>query len=420
MALKTYEAFTAPSPYDQERMRAERLRRYAELLQQQSMEPEGEFTYQGIRAMPSPAAALGKMLQAYQSKKALEKAEQAEAKQAGMEQEASNQIMGRLMGGRTPGTMADLQEVTPAGKIGPAAPEDLTEVQLESQYTRSPQDAMRMAMSPQGLGAMRRNPLLAAALQKSMETPAAEEFYAPTETEGGLVQFGKRGGRKDTGVKAAPKAATPTELARLIAERDALLPNDPRIPTYDAAIKAETQGRGTTVNMPPSARDLQQDESRLRDQLEGRLNKMDWAGTQSAMQRILSAPDTPIGDVDIVYAAAKAADSSGAVRKEDFDLRAKDGSLGGQIKSWYEEAKSGRMLPARRQQIVDSAIQFYRARETSVNKLLKDYEGIASRSGLNVQNVIEPFKPIPLWSDDDEKRLRELREKAAQSGGKPQ
>lgn len=169
MALKTYEAFTAPSPYDQERMRAERLRRYVELLQQQSMEPEGEFTYQGIRAMPSPAAALGKMLQAYQSKKALEKAEQAEAKQAGMEQEASNQIIGRLMGGRTPGTMADLQEVTPAGKIGPAAPEDLTEVQLESQYTRSPEDAMRMAMSPQGAAAVKGNPMLAAALQRSLE-----------------------------------------------------------------------------------------------------------------------------------------------------------------------------------------------------------------------------------------------------------
>jgi len=168
----------------------------------------------------------------------------------------------------------------------------------------------------------------------------------------------------------------------------------------------------TTVSIP-TARDLQQDESRLRDQLEGRLNKMDWAGTQSAMQRILSAPDTPIGDVDIVYAAAKAADSSGAVRKEDFDLRAKDGSLGGQIKSWYEEAKSGRMLPARRQQIVDSAIQFYQAREASVNKLLKDYEGIAGRSGLNVENVIAPFRPTPLWSDDDEKELQQLRKKAA-------
>ena len=80
MALEYYQAFREPSPYEQERLKAERLRRYAELLEQQGGEPEGEFTYQGIRAMPSPAAALGKMLQAYQSKKAREKAEEAEAK----------------------------------------------------------------------------------------------------------------------------------------------------------------------------------------------------------------------------------------------------------------------------------------------------------------------------------------------------
>ncbi len=139
---------------------------------------------------------------------------------------------------------------------------------------------------------------------------------------------------------------------------------------------------------------------------------MDWAGTQSAMQRILTAPETPVGDVDIVYAVAKAADSSGAVRKEDFDLRAKEGSLGGQLQSAYEEAKSGRMLPARRQQLIESALNFYKAREATVNKLLSDYQGIAERSDLNVQNVIEPFKPIPLWSDDDEKELQRLRNKA--------
>jgi hypothetical protein len=80
MALEYYQAFKEPSPYEQERLKAERLRRYAELLEQQGGEPEGEFTYQGIRAMPSPAAALGKMLQAYTAKKAGEKAEQAEAK----------------------------------------------------------------------------------------------------------------------------------------------------------------------------------------------------------------------------------------------------------------------------------------------------------------------------------------------------
>jgi hypothetical protein len=239
MAIKTYEAFRAPSPYEQERLRAERQRRYAELLEKQAMEQEGEFTYQGIRAMPSPAAALGKLLSAYQSKKARDKAEEAEARQIGMEQEAAGQIAGRLTG----------REIVPAAPAAPVAPPDafglqevqsaapafradmqrrigeekniyqrnaeeqaqlkagdIQEVTRQSQYVYDPEGAMQRAMTPQGGAAIKGNPVLAAMLQKTMETPAAEEFYAPTETAGGLVQYGKRGGRKTTIDKAAPKA----------------------------------------------------------------------------------------------------------------------------------------------------------------------------------------------------------------------
>ena len=78
--LKTYQAFTPPSPYEMERRKAEQQRRYAELLQEQAMAEDEPFTYQGFRAMPSPAAALGKLLKIYGSKKAGEKAEEAEQK----------------------------------------------------------------------------------------------------------------------------------------------------------------------------------------------------------------------------------------------------------------------------------------------------------------------------------------------------
>ena len=215
MAIKTYEAFKAPSPYEQERLRAERQRRYAELLEQQAMEPEGEFTYQGIRAMPSPAAALGKLLSAYQSKKAREKAEEAEARKTGMEEQAAGQIMGRLMGGRP---------MTDANTIPDES--GLAEVAIESQYRASPEDAMRKAMTPQGVGAVRGNPMLAAALQRSMETPAPEEFGTEPfiSAEGEYVLPGKRGTLKKTGIKAPDEkpAETPPyqrEMLRL-RERD--------------------------------------------------------------------------------------------------------------------------------------------------------------------------------------------------------
>lgn len=183
MAIKTYQAFTPPSPYEMERRKAEQQRRYAELLQEQAMAEDEPYTYQGIRAMPSPAAALGKLLKAYGAKKASEKAEEAEARKAGMEQQASQQIMGRLFGG-APMSQAD----TTPDESG------LAEVAVQSQYRQDPTDAMRFASTPQGAAAVKGNPMLAKALEQSMQGPGGEEYYAPVVGEGGkYVQFGKRG-----------------------------------------------------------------------------------------------------------------------------------------------------------------------------------------------------------------------------------
>ena len=218
-ALKTYAAFKEPSPYDRERQKAEQLRRYAELLQEQSLAQDEPYTFQGIRAMPSPAAALGKMLQAYGSKKASEKADEAEARRMGMEQEAAGQIAGRLMGKPIipEEGLQEFQSAAPAFAQGvqqriaeeQAQREsgDIQEITRQSQYRYDPEGAMQRAMTPQGMGAVKGNPMLAAALQKSMETPAPEEFGTEPfiSAEGEYVLPGKRGSLRRTGIKA-PKA----------------------------------------------------------------------------------------------------------------------------------------------------------------------------------------------------------------------
>jgi len=414
MAIKTYQAFTPPSPYEMERRKAEQQRRYAELLQEQAMAEDEPFTYQGFRAMPSPAAALGKLLKIYGSKKAGEKAEEAEQRAREADIEGAERLRRELA---PEARIAAPTGAEIAGTMG--MPQINEEGQLS--YGPSVQSPLRTEMV--GPTAKERQNIFANYAVSG--TPTAQrlaQVLAGQEPQTQTMEFGDpllnvtdgqatpvmMGGKP---VTASPKPAPGSSLAKLFNERSQFSPGDPRIPIWDKAIESEAGSKAPVVNMP-STRDRQKDESLLRDQLEGRLNKMDWAGTQSAMQRILTAPETPVGDVDIVYAVAKAADSSGAVRKEDFDLRAKEGSLGGQLQSAYEEAKSGRMLPARRQQLIESALNFYKAREATVNKLLSDYQGIAERSDLNVQNVIEPFKPIPLWSDDDEKELQRLRNKA--------
>jgi hypothetical protein len=410
--MRTVNVFRAPTAYEEEMLKAQRQQQLAEMLRQQAEAPEQEYTFQGFRAMPSLAGGLARVLKSYGARKAEERADEA-ARAAREADVAGAEDLQRALAPQTRSiTGGALPETDVTGMASAYQPEMAQQPMME---TVAPTAQQRRDLLTQY--AVRGTPTAQRLAQVlAAQEPKDEEFYAPTETATGLVQFGKRGGKQETGYKAPPKSETPTPLARLIAERDALPPNDPRRATYDAAIKGETQGRGTVVNIP-TARDLQKDESGLRDQLEGRLKGMDWPGTQSAMQRILTAPQTPAGDVTIVYALAKANDPSGAVREDDFNKLAQSGSLGQKIQSLYEEANSGRMTPEKRKELIDTALSFYRIREQGVNKLLSDYEGIAKRSGLNIENVIAPFRPMPLWTDEQEKRLQELRKKAASAGG---
>lgn len=413
MAIKRVDVFRAPSAYEEEMLRAQRQQQLAEMLRQQAEVPDQEYTFQGIRAMPSIAGGLAKVLKSYSARKAEEQADEAaraarEADVAGAEQ---------VMRGLAPqARVAAPTAAEIAGSVG------MPQISEEGAVSYGPTVQPQMRTEMVGPTAQERRDLLTQTMVRG--TPMAQRYAQlmlsrePQVSVEALMEASPESRKKyqETGDYTvlekplkAPEFPSDVQSYQFYVQQEL---NSGRTPKTFEEYKA-SQRPTTNIQMPPTARDLQKDESNLRDQLQSRLKEMDWAGTQSAMQRIVTAPNTPIGDVDIVYAVAKAADSSGAVRKEDFDLRAKEGSYGGQIKSWYEEAKSGRMLPERRQQLIDSAMQFYQAREANVNKLLTDYTGIAQRSGLNVENVIGPFKPMPLWSADDEKRLNELRKKAA-------
>jgi hypothetical protein len=174
--------------------------------------------------------ALQSFISARQRKKAGEAATKAEE----MESTAGRQIAGRLRGGY----VYDPKAATPA-----AIPEQTTleEFQPTSQYRRDPEDAMNVAMTPVGTAALRRAPMLAAALERSITPAEAEEFYAPVVGEKGqYVQFGKRGGTKTSTVTAKKDEVKGSPLSQLIVERNSLKPGDPAIKIYDAAIEKET------------------------------------------------------------------------------------------------------------------------------------------------------------------------------------
>lgn len=229
---KQVQAFALPTEYDRQTAEARRRRRMAEALAQQA------YTPQDVGVAPIPAAApLVQGLQAFLSARAARKADEAEEKANAAAARTGEQITGRLMGG------APVRELSAPDALG------LDEVAVTSQYQRSPEDAMRLAMTSGGMAAMRGNPLLASMLARTMERPEAPSVGAvnPSDfTPASVAQFRKTG---DFGAlvpkaepvsrvgKPSPGDFTPQSLAEFerTGNYGALVPKPDRAPASRAA-----------------------------------------------------------------------------------------------------------------------------------------------------------------------------------------
>ena len=199
--VRYVSTFRAPTEYERQLEEARRRAALAEALAQQEYQP-----MEGTAAPIPRAAPLVKALQGYLTAREGRKAREAAEEAKGMEADYAQRMLGRMQGG---------YEYDPNAK--PAViPEqtELAEVTRQSQYRRAPEEVLGMASTSLGTAALKDRPIMAQRLAQMLETPSAEEFYAPTETESGLVQFGKRGGRRETGYKPPPKAPESTTTQR--------------------------------------------------------------------------------------------------------------------------------------------------------------------------------------------------------------
>jgi len=394
MAIKTYQAFTPPSPYEIERRKAEQQRRYAELLQEQAMAEDEPYTYQGIRAMPSPAAALGKLLKAYGAKKASEKADEAEARKAGMEQQASQQIMGRLFGG-APMSQAD----TTPDESG------LAEVAVQSQYRQDPTDAMRFASTPQGAAAVKGNPMLAAMLQRSMETPKEAEYgTTPQYDDQGRAYVVNTAGNvrylKDVKAPAAaPAAVTPATIMR-----------DGRKVVVDARTGAEI---GLAPIDAPATSGPKESAEGLRKEFTNQTSQ--YRGVSDAFQKIKSAALNPsaANDLSLIFGYMRALDPASTVREGEFANAQNAGGIDATIRNVYNKVASGeRLTQAQRQDFLQSAYGLVESQIPNVQQTIDQYTSIAGRAGLNPEDIVsDPFASvrIPRLQGDNDPMFAKLK-----------
>jgi hypothetical protein len=225
---KQVQAFNAPTAYDQQMVEARRRRRMAEALAQQAYVP------QDVGVAPIPAAApLVQGLQAFLSARAARKADEAEEKAAAEVTRTGEQIAGRLAGG------------APVRSLAPADASGLQEVAVTSEYQRSPDDALRVAMTSPGTAAVKGNPMLAAMLARTMEKPEVPSVGAvnPSDfTPASVAQYRKTG---DFGalVPKEPAAKAPTTVGGMMFDEASgrFVP----IPGYE-----EQQGRIAAAKRP--------------------------------------------------------------------------------------------------------------------------------------------------------------------------
>lgn len=197
-----------PTEYERQAAEARRRQALAEALEAQAYQPLSGS------AAPTPSAApLVMALQSFLSARQRRKAEEAGEKATQMEQEYGRRIAGRLQGGYTPPSKEEAARVFNEGQRTPEqimattpAETTLQEVTPTAQYRKAPQEALSMAMTPLGMGAMKRAPLLAAALEKSMEKPKVPDVYGQINpkdyTEDSIKKFNEtvRSGTPDYSV----------------------------------------------------------------------------------------------------------------------------------------------------------------------------------------------------------------------------
>lgn len=257
------------NPYSSQIAEVQRRQRMAQLLQQQGAAPFESQTASG-RVIPiSPWQVLAKALQtglgAYQGsqadKAAADLREQMAYDQRQKEAEiasAGQQIMGRIYGEKPPqydkmGMPVMPRETEPA-VTEPSQPSDqLGEITptAQYQYQYDPAGALQMAMTPAGARAMQGNPMLASMLAQ-MAKPKTLEIGAidPSKfTPESIRAAQSTGDYSRLQPIVATKEATPTNLSKLIAEREALPANSPLRAIYNEAIANEGKpSAGVTVN----------------------------------------------------------------------------------------------------------------------------------------------------------------------------
>jgi hypothetical protein len=117
-------------------------------------------------------------------------------------------------------------------------------------------------------------------------------------------------------------------------------------------------------------------------------------GRIETIAKEIATDKTGVGDVALIFNYMKMLDPQSVVREGEFDTARKTGGIPEKVWQWFETVKSGKLLPNEvRSEMVGKAKSLYQRQETQHNSLVKEFEGIGNRLGVDIRNVTPNYSP---------------------------
>ena len=136
-----------------------------------------------------------------------------------------------------------------------------------------------------------------------------------------------------------------------------------------------------------------QNADKLRDEF--RASSKDFVTARDAFARVQTSAQnpSPAGDLALIFNFMKVLDPGSVVRESEFANAAATGSFGDEIQARVQRILSGeRLTESQRQDFTDRAQGLYTKQVELQQGLIGQYENLATRFGLDPQNIIVDFQ----------------------------
>jgi hypothetical protein len=253
-----------------------------------------------------------------------------------------------------------------------------------SQVTKNLREGRAAGIGPEGMRAQREAQLQQSIRQLKLadQTPEVKNAIQLYTDELSALQRGGQGGQP--------------AIAKLQAYRDSLVDqlgaNDPKVKEVEQAIKAEIQGKGTTVNVGLSTVDK---ESNLRNNFTAETKPLTTAILAADKIERLLRSNSSLGDIIAKKQFAKVAGDNNISNRDVAEL-ANYGDLGQRLAGTLSQFFEGKYTQGQREEALSLVSQLRGDATDKYSVIQKDYKGRADAENLpaKTSKFIAPDLPI--------------------------